>query len=152
MSVLTEYESRIAAAHAEGDIDALLSLDREIRRVAWSAPVRRLAADLAGRAAQAAADLAGYPVLRWPEFSGSEDGRTPPASVPARAPARVPGRAAVALQRSAAQKAADRKYDATRQPPIAVRLSGAGYRWIDARREPGETRARALCRLAGVPV
>lgn len=143
MAGIAEFEARILAAESERDIDALLGIDLENRRIAWAPRARKKARELADRAAHSAADIAGEPVSRLPEFSGSEDGRTPPA--------RVPGRPEVALPRSDAQRAADRRYDARREPPITVRLSGAGYAWLDAQRKPRETRAKALCRLAGVP-
>lgn len=56
-------------------------------------------------------------------------------------------------ERSKAQRAAEARYDQKRRgaPIIALRLSCEQAAWLDARRQPGESRTAALRRLAEMP-
>lgn len=59
-------------------------------------------------------------------------------------------RRAADFMTTAAQKQAQARYDAKRPAPLPVRLNEQEIAWLDARRQPGEGRATALKRLAGV--
>lgn len=47
-----------------------------------------------------------------------------------------------------ARREAQARYDQTRPTPVAVRLSVDDPQWLDPARQPGESRGRALKRLA----
>ena len=51
---------------------------------------------------------------------------------------------------TAAQKRAQARYDATRTPPLSVRLTEAQLAALDRLRNPGEGRGPALLRLANL--
>ena len=51
---------------------------------------------------------------------------------------------------TAAQKRAQARYDATRPPPLSVRLTEAQLAALDQLRHPGEGRGPALLRLARI--